>query len=145
MESLADNDNGNYAYIDTEREAEQVFGSRLVSTLQVIAKDVKLQLDFNKDVVKRYRLVGYKNRDIADRDFTNDRVDAGEIGPGHNVSAYYELDVPSGTTAGQIVDVKVRYKEPEGTVSTEVNQPMQMSHRSQFDSPLAPMAGRIVG
>jgi Ca-activated chloride channel family protein len=127
LESLANKGNGNYAYVDTEREAQRIFGARLVSTLQVIAKDVKIQIDFNKDVVKQYRLIGYENRDIADRDFTNDRVDAGEIGPGHNVTAYYELEMAPGATAGDIGNVKVRYKEPEGTVSTETNQPFALS------------------
>jgi Ca-activated chloride channel family protein len=127
LEQLANKGNGNYAYVDTEREAERIFGARLVSTLQVIAKDVKIQIDFNKDVVRRYRLIGYENRDIADKDFTNDKVDAGEIGPGHNVTAYYELEMAPGATAGQIGNVKVRYKEPEGTVSTETNQPFALS------------------
>lgn len=122
LESLANKGNGNYAYIDTEREAQRVFGTRLVSTLQVIAKDVKIQIDFNKDVVKRYRLIGYENRDIADKDFTNDKVDAGEIGPGHNVTAFYELEMVPGAATGEIGNVKVRYKEPDGTISTETNQ-----------------------
>jgi Ca-activated chloride channel family protein len=133
LESLANKGNGNYAYIDTEREAQRVFGTRLVSTLQVIAKDVKIQIDFNKDVVKRYRLIGYENRDIADKDFTNDKVDAGEIGPGHNVTAFYELEMVPGASAGDIGNVKVRYKEPEGTTSTETNQPFALGQlRSSF-------------
>jgi len=87
MEQLADNGDGFYAYVDTLREAERLFVENLSSTLQVIALDAKVQVDFNPDVVARYRLVGFENRDIADEDFRNDTVDAGEIGAGHNVTA----------------------------------------------------------
>jgi Ca-activated chloride channel family protein len=112
MEKLADKGNGNYAYVDTLDEAKRVFVENLTSTLQVIAKDVKIQVDFNPDVVRSYRLLGYENRGVADRDFRNDKVDGGEVGPGHMVTALYELKMHSGAE-GKIGIVHVRYKDPE--------------------------------
>jgi len=91
MEQLADQGDGFYAYIDTIDEAQKLFVDDLTSTLQTIAKDAKVQVDFNDDVVHSYRLVGYENRDVADDDFRNDEVDAGEIGAGHSVTALYEV------------------------------------------------------
>lgn len=91
MEQLADKGDGNYAYVDTLDEARRLFVDNLTSTLQVIAKDAKVQVDFNKEVVSRYRLIGYENRSVADQDFRNDAVDAGEIGAGHHVTALYAV------------------------------------------------------
>jgi Ca-activated chloride channel family protein len=91
MEQLADSGDGFYAYVDSIREAERVFVHRLPATLQVMARDAKIQVDFNPDIVSRYRLIGYENRDVADEDFRNDAVDAGEIGMGHSVTALYEI------------------------------------------------------
>lgn len=91
MEQLADDGNGNYAYVDTLAEARRIFVENLTGTLQVIAKDAKIQVDFNPEIVRSYRLLGYENRDVADADFRNDRVDAGEVGAGHTVTALYEL------------------------------------------------------
>ena len=91
MEQLADKGDGNYYYIDSEKQAERVFVEKLTGTLVVIAKDVKIQVQWNPDAVKSYRLLGYDNRDIADQDFRNDTVDAGEIGSGHQVTAIYEI------------------------------------------------------
>ena len=82
MEQLADKGNGNYYYIDSEAEARRLFTEELVSVMEVIAKDVKVQVEFNQYAVRRYRLIGYENRDIADDDFTQDTTDAGEIGGG---------------------------------------------------------------
>ncbi len=87
MEQLADQGDGFYAYVDDLDEAKKLFVDEITSTLQVIAKDAKVQVDFNQDVVEAYRLVGYENRDVADEDFRNDAVDAGEIGAGHHVVA----------------------------------------------------------
>jgi Ca-activated chloride channel family protein len=91
MEQLADDGNGNYAYVDTLAEARRIFVENLTGTLQVIAKDAKIQVDFNPEIVRSYRLLGYENRAVADADFRNDRIDAGEVGAGHTVTALYEL------------------------------------------------------
>ena len=91
MEQLADNGNGSYAYVDDLDEAQKLFVENLTSTLQVIALDAKIQVDFNPDVVAYYRLIGYENRDVADQDFRNDTVDAGEIGAGHSATALYAV------------------------------------------------------
>ncbi|TET32727.1 MAG: DUF3520 domain-containing protein [Planctomycetota bacterium] len=112
MEKLADRGNGNYAYVDTLDEAKRVFVENLTGTLQVIAKDVKIQVDFNPEVVRSYRLLGYENRDVADRDFRNDQVDGGEVGAGHMVTALYELKMHNGAE-GKIGTVHVRYKDPD--------------------------------
>jgi Ca-activated chloride channel family protein len=121
MEQLANKGNGNYSYIDSMREAEKVFGQQLDGTLQVIAKDVKIQVEFNPAAVARYRLVGYENRDIADKDFRNDKVDAGEIGAGHTVTAIYEIDLaaPMGDLPDDFATVRVRNKTPRGTKAVE--------------------------
>lgn len=132
MERLANQGDGNYFYIDTEREARRVLVDKLSGTLEVIAKDVKIQVDFDPDVVEAYRLVGYENRDVADKDFRNDKVDAGEIGAGHQVTALYELVLRDGAD-GQIATVNVRHKAPgpdapaaEGswTLDTSAMRPM---------------------
>ncbi len=99
MEQLADQGDGFYAYIDTIDEAQKLFVDDLTSTLQTIAKDAKVQVDFNANVVLGYRLVGYENRDVADDDFRNDEVDAGEIGAGHSVTALYEVLLADGELA----------------------------------------------
>ena len=91
MEQLANNGDGNYYYLDTMMEARRVFSDKLTSTMEVIAKDVKIQVEWDSEAVLAYRLVGYENRDIADKDFRNDKVDAGEIGAGHQVTAIYEV------------------------------------------------------
>ena len=111
MERLANDGDGNYFYIDSERESRRIFVDKLNSTMEIIAKDVKLQVAFNDEAVIAYRLVGYENRDIADHDFRNDKVDAGEIGSGHQVTALYEVmlkdELPS-----TIATVHVRNKAP---------------------------------
>jgi Ca-activated chloride channel family protein len=114
MEQLADQGDGNYFYIDTFAEAEKVFGEDLAGTLQVIARDVKIQVEFNPDAVMGYRLIGYENRDIADRDFRNDAVDAGEIGAGHRVTALYDVVLRDGyrDADGGLATVRIRNKRP---------------------------------
>ena len=118
MEQLADHGNGNYAYIDTHNEALRVLGENLVSTLQVVAKDLKVQVEFDSKVVERWRLIGYENRVLANEDFANDNVDAGDIGAGHSVTALYEVDLTDSvyelneTDIGSIAAVRMRYKEP---------------------------------
>jgi Ca-activated chloride channel family protein len=111
MEEIADKGNGNYYYIDTTRQAERVFGRDLFKMLQDVAQDVKIQVEFDPRTVHEYRLIGYENRDIADADFRNDRVDAGEIGAGHQVTALYELALERDANS-KLGTVRVRAKEP---------------------------------
>jgi len=120
METLADNGNGNYAYVDTLDEAEKLFVDDLTSTLQVIALDAKVQVDFNPDVVAYYRLIGYENRDVADQDFRNDTVDAGEIGAGHSVTALYAVMFRP-DVEGRIATVQLRWEDPDTHRVTEIN------------------------
>ncbi|MCY7348143.1 MAG: VWA domain-containing protein, partial [Pyrinomonadaceae bacterium] len=97
MEKLADKGNGNYAYIDSQEEARKALGEQVAGTLYTIAKDVKIQVEFNPARVAGYRLIGYENRLLANKDFNDDTKDAGEIGAGHSVTALYEI-VPAGQT-----------------------------------------------
>ncbi len=118
MEGLADAGNGNYTYLDSKDAAQRFFRQDLVAMLQVIAQDVKVQVEMNPEVVRGYRLIGYENRDVADKDFANDKVDGGEIGAGHAVTALYELDLKEGAD-GDVATVHVRAKEPRGLRSRE--------------------------
>lgn len=133
MEALADNGNGNYAYIDSELEARKVLVQEMGGTLYTVAKDVKLQTEFNPEMVESYRLVGYENRLLAAEDFDNDKVDAGEIGSGHNVTALYELvltdrgrqavgsidlaDEGNEKPLAELLTVSMRYKAPDSDTS----------------------------
>ncbi|OUJ76216.1 vWA domain-containing protein [Hymenobacter crusticola] len=135
MELLADKGNGNYAYLDNLDEGHRVLVQQFGGTLFTIAKDVKLQLEFNPTRVQQYRLIGYENRTLAAEDFNNDRKDAGELGSGHTVTALYEIvpvgappvvdklkyqptaTVASAAGSADIMTVKLRYKEPQGSTS----------------------------
>jgi Ca-activated chloride channel family protein len=141
MEKLADHGNGNYAYIDSPHEAKKVLVAQAGGTLVTIAKDVKLQLEFNPTRVAEYRLIGYENRVMRNEDFKNDAKDAGDIGAGHSVTALYEI-VLSGESAApasvdplkyqapralthaagahEVVTLKLRYKEPNADTSREI-------------------------
>ena len=121
MEQLANDGDGNYFYIDNLTEAWKSFVDNLTSTLQVIARDAKIQVSFNPDVVHSYRLIGYENRDVADRDFRNDSVDAGEVGAGHSVTALYELRLHE-RIDGPIAKVHVRYEDPDSHRIFEVDR-----------------------
>ncbi|MCA9649579.1 MAG: VWA domain-containing protein [Myxococcales bacterium] len=150
MEKLADKGNGNYAYIDTINEARKVLVEEAGATLVTIAKDVKIQVEFNPAEVASYRLIGYENRKLAHADFNDDTKDAGEIGAGHSVTAIYEV-VPAGrgaepkvdelkyqadgsltaaASSGELMTVKVRYKEPEGSTSKLLSFPITESDHS---------------
>jgi Ca-activated chloride channel family protein len=124
MEQLADKGNGNYAYVDTLDEARRIFVENLTGTLQVIARDSKIQIDFNPEVISRYRLLGYENRAVADEDFRNDEVDAGEVGAGHSVTALYEIKFQKGAEGdeamGRALTVHVRYQDPDDSRVREV-------------------------
>jgi Ca-activated chloride channel family protein len=141
MERLADAGNGNYAYIDTLSEARKVLVSQLSSTLYTIAKDVKIQVEFNPSEVLEYRLIGYENRMLAREDFNNDKVDAGEIGAGHRVTALYEV-IPVGGKGrvdnlrygakseaaagkGELANVRLRYKKPGSDTSQLLEYPIR--------------------
>jgi len=143
MEKLADNGNGNYAYLDNLLEARKVLVHELGGTLYTVAKDVKVQVEFNPARVRAYRLIGYENRLLADEDFTDDRKDAGDVGSGHSVTALYEViaagsdsDVPvrvpdplryqrasdprDAAAGPELLFVKVRYKQPDGDRSRQL-------------------------
>ena len=121
MEQLADNGNGFYAYVDDMDEAERLFIDDLTSTLQTIALDAKVQVDFNPEVVSRYRLVGYENRDVADEDFRDNSVDAGEVGAGHTVTALYEVKLfPQ--ASGQVASVYLRWEDPDTREVVEMSK-----------------------
>jgi Ca-activated chloride channel family protein len=121
MEQLADNGNGFYAYVDDLREARSLFIDNLTGTLQTIALDAKLQVDFNPHVVSRYRLVGFENRTIADQDFRDNSVDAGEIGAGHSVTALYEVKLYP-EAYGNIAIVFMRWEDPDTRQIVELSK-----------------------
>jgi len=138
MERLADHGNGNYAYIDNRNEALRVLGRDLGGTLQVIAKDVKVQVEFDSSLVTRFRLIGYENRVLAHQDFENDAVDAAEIGSGQFITAFIEYELRPGATqssARDLATVRVRFKAPDGDRSMEVAHAMKLEQvRTSFDS-----------
>ncbi|MBK9927378.1 MAG: von Willebrand factor type A domain-containing protein [Anaerolineales bacterium] len=121
MEQLADNGDGFYAYVDDMREAKRLFIDNLTSTLQTIAMDAKVQVDFNPDVVMRYRLVGFENRAIADDQFRDNTVDAGEIGAGHSVTALYEVKLYP-EAYGNIATVYLRWQDPDTRQVVEMSK-----------------------
>jgi Ca-activated chloride channel homolog len=118
MERFANQGNGNHYYVDSLMAARRIFQEQIGGTLEVIAQDVKLQVDFDPEQVARYRLVGYENRAIADLHFRDDKVDAGELGAGHSVTALYELELMPGAGEG-LATVRVRAKKPRGETATE--------------------------
>lgn len=152
LEKLADSGNGNYGYVDNRREAEKLLVEQVNGALVTVAKDVKLQVEFNPAKVARYRLIGYENRRLENRDFNNDKVDAGEIGAGHTVTALYEIvpvgakdaaaaDVPAidalkyaavkeprakdqASHLEELLTLKVRYKEPAADESRKLEFPL---------------------
>ena len=124
MEQLANDGDGAYYYVDTLSEAQRIFVDDLTGTLQFIAKDAKVQVDFNPETVSRYRLLGYENRDVADEDFRNDAVDAGEIGAGHSVTALYELKLREGAE-GKLGTVYMRYEGVGLNEVIEINKELQ--------------------
>ena len=124
LEGLADKGNGNYAYIDTFAEARRVLLDDVAGTMVPIAKDVKIQIEFNPAQVGAYRLVGYENRVLAAQDFNDDRKDAGEIGSGHTVTALYELVPPDRTGGLGGVDA-LKYQANAGEEKAGVQPPQR--------------------
>ena len=144
LEALADYGNGNYSYIDSEKEAKKVRVDEMSGTLFTVAKDVKFQLEFNPANVKGYRLIGYENRVMAAEDFNDDTKDAGEIGAGHSVTVLYEIVLADskmelgesklkyasdseGVMGDELLTVNIRYKEPEGSESKLLTYPVNKS------------------
>ncbi len=145
MEQMADNGNGNYSYIDSLSEAKKVFGDELAATFNTIAKDVKVQIEFNPELVSEWRLIGYENRVLNEQDFNNDKVDAGELGAGKAVIALFEV-TPKGQKGlysdrrydngvaksstkksqnlNELAYLKIRYKAPAGGSSKLISQPI---------------------
>ena len=121
MEQLANKGNGSYAYIDSLGEARRIFVENLISTLQVIAIDAKVQVNFNPRVVSRFRLLGYENRRLDHEDFRDDDADGGEIGSGHSVTALYEIKLHEGAV-GQLATVFIRHEDPDTPQVTEVSK-----------------------
>ncbi len=166
MEQLADAGDGNYAYIDNLREARKVLVDQLSSTLAVVARDVKLQVEFNPAQVSEYRLLGYENRALKREDFNNDKVDAGEIGVGHTVTALYEI-VPKGekgwleplryaavpvaeSKPAELAMLRVRYKPATGGDSQLIERPIssvstQASDDLRFAAAVAAFAQQLKG
>ena len=137
MEQLADNGDGFYAYVDTIKEAQRLFVENLTSTLQAIAMDAKVQVEFDPEVVSRYRLVGFENRAIADEDFRDDSVDAGEIGAGHRVTALYEVKLHE-EAEGPIATIYMRWEDPDSHEVTEIERSFEtgeMAHAFEDASP----------
>ncbi len=125
MEQLADEGDGFYSYVDTLEEAHRLFVEELPSTLQTIAKDAKVQVEFNPELVTSYRLIGYENRDVADDDFRNDEVDAGEVGAGHSVTALYEVVLNAQAEpplAAPLATVNLRWQDLANGEVVEMNQ-----------------------
>jgi len=158
MERIADVGNGNYAYVDSAMEAKKVLEEELSATLVTIAKDVKIQVEFNPAAISQYRLIGYENRALAEEDFTNDAVDAGDMGAGHQVTALYEV-VPAGTAGWtperrydgnkqkpaaprgpEAAFVKLRYKLPHGGASREISQAVPLVALNRAAAPSGDMA-----
>jgi Ca-activated chloride channel family protein len=141
-EQLADVGDGNHAYIDTLQEARKVLVEEMQSTLLTIARDVKIQVEFNPEEVAEYRLIGYENRVLRREDFANDKVDAGDIGAGHEVTALYELtpvgagtrrlpalryagvQAPPVSPSGEVAHLRLRYKLPQATASRLIETPI---------------------
>lgn len=152
-ERLADVGDGNHAYIDTLQEARKVLVQEMQSTLLTIAKDVKIQIEFNPAQVAEYRLIGYENRMLRREDFANDRVDAGDIGAGHEVTALYELtllgsgadrlpalryatpEAKNGASSGELAHLRLRYKRPGEDSSRLIETPIARSHEPRRDAP----------
>jgi Ca-activated chloride channel family protein len=125
LEKLANRGDGFYAYVDSETEARRLFVTELSATLQTVAKDAKIQVDFDPKRVRRYRLIGYENRDVADKDFRNDRIDAGEVGSGQSATALYEVELLAGAEGVAPRDlgaVYVRYRDVDTDKVEEISQ-----------------------
>ncbi|GHV56884.1 hypothetical protein FACS1894182_04400 [Bacteroidia bacterium] len=175
MQVLAQKGNGNQAYIDNLQEANKLLVSEFGGTIYTVAKDVKLQIEFNPEQIQAYQLIGYESRLLKDEDFNDDTKDAGEIGVGHNVTAFYEIvpvgvrftqagsvdplkyqktekkAVPAYTDSNELLTIKLRYKEPDGDVSRKIELPViddklnKVSSDFRFASAVAMFGQLLVG
>ena len=132
IELLADKGNGNYYYLDTIEEAKRVFVTQLTGTLVAVANDVKVQIEFDPALVASYRQIGYENRAMENKDFTDDTKDAGELGSGQSVTALYEI-VPRGA-GGQMATVRLRYKDPGASASQELIAAVTDEGKTAYDA-----------
>lgn len=145
MEQLANNGDGSYAYVDTLNEAKRIFIENLTGTLQLIAKDAKVQVDFNPQVVSRFRLLGYENRRLDHEEFRDDKADGGEIGSGHSVTALYEIKLHEGAT-GQLATVFIRHEDPDTRRISEINEQIfatQLNETFEAASPEFQLAATV--
>lgn len=134
LEQLADHGDGFYAYVDTPAEAERLFVDGLTGTLLTVAKDAKVQVEFDPATVARYRLIGFENRDLADEQFDDPAADAGEIGAGHSVTALYEIERTAGAAEGRIATVRLRWIDPDSGASAEATSVIGPEHiAASFD------------
>ncbi len=155
MEQIADRGNGNYQYIDSELEMRRVFSTGLDAMLQVVAKDVKVQVEFDPEVVRSWRLVGYRNRVLENHEFRDDRVDAGELGSGHQVTAFYEVELVDSRPAALLGSLRFRHKREGSWRAEEVEFPIRRgqlasrigdtSRDFRFQAALAVFAERLAG
>ena len=141
MEQLADQGDGFYAYVDGEGEAVRLFGEDLTGTLQTIAREAKVQVEFNPATVASYRLIGFENRGVADEDFRDDTVDGGEIGAGHTVTALYEVSMVEGASDGEdtwLARSVIRWTDPDTNTASELDATLNTSgaNGSIGDAPL---------
>jgi len=135
MEKLGDKGNGHYAYVDNLPEARRIFVENLTGTLQVIARDVKIQVDFNPEVVRSYRLLGYENRDVDDDKFRDDKEDGGEVGSGHEVTALYEIKLNGEASLSNVGTIYIRYKDPDSDEVTEISRSIALNNfNKEFDN-----------
>jgi Ca-activated chloride channel family protein len=133
MKTLSVKGNGNYSYLDSIAEAKKVFVHELGGTLVAIAKDVKVQLEFDPSLVESYRQIGYEMRTLANADFKDDTKDAGELGSGHSVTALYEI-VPTRAAIGRIATLRLRYKEPKGETSSLIESTIVDEGRNAYEA-----------
>ena len=141
MERLANTGDGSYAYVDTLSEAKRIFVENLTGTLQLIAKDAKIQVDFNPEVISRFRLLGYENRRLDHEQFRDDTVDAGEVGSGHQVTALYEVKLHPDAT-GKMATISIRYADVDNHKVSEVSEDISVSQLYEsFD--VAPVTFRL--
>jgi Ca-activated chloride channel family protein len=138
LEQLAQHGNGRYAYINDRREAYREMVTNFLGNVEVLARDVKIQVEFDPRTVRAYRLIGYENRDVEDYRFRDNTRDGGEVGPGHNVTAVYELVLArKARRLGDIGTVTVRWKDDSGAEVTEMSQPVRSTKRSKhWDYPV---------
>lgn len=128
LEQLADQGDGFYAYVNTPAEADRLFSEDLTGTLQTVALDARAQVEFDREAVAAYRLVGYENRAIDDRDFTDDSVDAGAIGAGHSVTALYALRLTDDLGRGRLATIRLRWTDPDSGRSDEIVREVRADH-----------------